>query len=236
MRKGRFSVVTKGRLTRLRFDDGGVNLLSAPALDELEQTLMQLPDRTEVLVFESAHSAVFAAGADMAEMAGFSPDEAVAFAERGQRVFARIEAMPMVTAAVIDGDCFGGALDLVLAFDYRWATPKARFSHPGGRIGIVTGFGGTSRWRRVLGHAAARRLFLGNEILSAAQAETAGLVDRVLEGGSGVDDGDLLVLDARSTEEIEMVKAVTTAGTRDPRALLGLARRLATVYALTSHR
>lgn len=235
MKSSRFSVITRGRLTRLRFDDGGMNLLSAPALDELEQVLIHLPDTTEVLLFESGHASVFAAGADMAEMARFAPRDAVPFAERGQHVFARIEAMPMVTVAVIDGDCFGGALDLVLSFDYRWATTRARFSHPGGRIGIVTGFGGTSRWARVIGNAVARRLFLGNEVLSASEAETAGLIDRVVDAAA-VTDGDVLLLDARSSEEIEMVKALTRVRSTDPRVILGLARRLASVYALTAHR
>jgi enoyl-CoA hydratase/carnithine racemase len=213
-----------------------MNLLSAPALDELEQVLIQLPDTTEVLFFESAHPAVFAAGADMSEMARFSALDAVPFSERGQRVFALIEAMPMVTVAMVDGDCFGGALDLVLAFDYRWASERARFSHPGGRIGIVTGFGGTARWRHVLGNVVARRLFLGNEVLSAADAEVAGLVDRVIDDPASITDGDVLLLDARAPEEIEMVKSLSGAGSRGPGELLGLARRLASVYALTAHR
>lgn len=237
MKNGRISVVSRGRLTRLRFDDGGMNLLSAPALVEIERALMNLPDTTEVLVFESGHSAIFAAGADMAEMSGFGSRDAVPFSELGQRVFARIEAMPMVTVAIVDGDCFGGALDLVLAFDYRWATGRARFSHPGGRIGIVTGFGGTSRWRRVVGNATARCLFLGNAVLSAREAERAWLVDRVLtEAAEEASDGEVLLLDARSPEEIEMVKSLSRSERLDAASILGLARRLASVYALTAHR
>jgi enoyl-CoA hydratase/carnithine racemase len=158
-----------------------MNLLSAPALEDLEEALFHLPDTTEVLVFESGHPSVFAAGADMAEMATFSSRDAIPFSARGQGVFARIEGMPMVTAALVDGDCFGGALDLVMAFDYRWASTRARFSHPGARIGIVTGFGGTSRWRRILGNAVARKLFLENAVLSSSEAETCGLVDRVID-------------------------------------------------------
>lgn len=235
MKQRRFTTVTKGRLTRLRFDDGGMNLLSAPALDELDDALSHLPDKTELLVFESAHPAVFAAGADMVEMSTFTARDAVAFSERGQCVFARLESMPMVTVAIVDGDCFGGALDLVLAFDYRWATRRARFSHPGGRIGIVTGFGGTSRWRHVLGCATARRVFLSNAVLSAEDAAADGLVDRLVEGGSAVSDGDLLMLDARSGDEVEMIKALSGVGHHSASVLLGLARRLTTVYALTAH-
>jgi enoyl-CoA hydratase len=213
-----------------------MNLLSAPALEDLEEALFHLPDTTEVLVFESGHPSVFAAGADMAEMATFSSRDAIPFSARGQGVFARIEGMPMVTAALVDGDCFGGALDLVMAFDYRWASTRARFSHPGARIGIVTGFGGTSRWRRILGNAVARKLFLENAVLSSSEAETCGLVDRVIDDVRRATDGDLLLLDARSPEEIEMVKALSAQSRPSAATLLGLARRLASVYALSANR
>lgn len=213
-----------------------MNLLSAPALDDLEQALIHLPDTTEVLVFESGHPSVFAAGADMGEMSDFGAFDAIPFSARGQRAFGLIEGMPVVTAAIVDGDCFGGALDLVLAFDYRWATRRARFSHPGAKIGIVTGFGGTSRWRRILGSAEARRMFLGNQLLSATDAEACGLVDRLIDDVGRATDGDLLMLDARSPEEIEMVKALSSGSRRDAEALLGLARRLVSVYALSANR
>ena len=158
------------------FDDGGMNLLSSSALRTIAAALP--PDGT-LFVFRSSRPGLFAAGADMAEMARFTPFEAYAFAALGQSVFSAIESLPMVTVCIIDGDCFGGALDLALSFDLRFATPRARFSPPGARLGIVTGFGGTSRWRSVLSRPAARRLFLANEVLSAAEALSLGLVDRV---------------------------------------------------------
>jgi len=102
------------------FDDGGMNLLSSEALRELADAVSQL--RGPVAVFRSGRPHIFAAGADMAEMRRFSPRDAYEFARLGQEVFAAIERLPCVTVALIDGDCFGGALDLVLAFDFRFAT------------------------------------------------------------------------------------------------------------------
>src|ERR1051326_1859445 len=148
-------------------DDGGMNLLSSAMLRSIRA---QLPSSGSVLVLRSGRDHIFAAGADMAEMRAFGAAEAEEFARLGQELFAAIERLPMITVALIDGDCFGGALDLVLAFDLRFATPRARFAHPRARLGIVTGFGGTSRWRKAIDRAAARRLFLGNERLSAAAA------------------------------------------------------------------
>ena len=115
----------------------------------------------------------------MSEMAQFSPRDAEEFARLGQETFAAIERLPMLTIAHIDGDCFGGALDLILAFDLRFASERSRFSHPGAKLGIVTGFGGTSRWRHVIDATSARRLFLANPILSAHEALDAGLIDGI---------------------------------------------------------
>ena len=132
-------------------DDGGMNLLSSPMLRRIRA---QLPPRdATMLVLRSGRPHIFAAGADMAEMRAFGAREAEEFARLGQELFAAIERLPMITVALIDGDCFGGALDLVLAFDLRFATPRSRFAHPGGKLGIVTGFGGTSRWRTEIGRA-----------------------------------------------------------------------------------
>jgi enoyl-CoA hydratase/carnithine racemase len=160
------------------FDDGGMNLLSSSALRQIRSSL---PTDASLFVFRSGRPNLFAAGADMAEMQRFTPWDAYEFARLGQELFDDIERLPCVTVALIDGDCFGGALDLVLAFDFRFATPRSRFAHPGARLGIVTGFGGTSRWRKVLTRRAANQLFLANRVLSASDALELGLVDRVGE-------------------------------------------------------
>jgi enoyl-CoA hydratase len=175
----RFRVTHTRDLVEIAFNDGGMNLLSSEALRELGEVVGSLSSTT--LVFKSGQSRLFAAGADMAEMQRFTAMEAYEFARLGQEVFASIERLPCLTVALIDGDCFGGALDLVLAFDVRLATPRSRFAHPGARIGIVTGFGGTSRWRKVLTRAAGNQLFLANRVFSADEALGMGLVDRVGE-------------------------------------------------------
>lgn len=155
-----------------------MNLLSSPALRQIRAAL---PHDASLFVFRSGRATLFAAGADMAEMQRFTPFDAFAFARLGQEVFAAIERWPGLTVALIDGDCFGGALDLILAFDLRFATPRSRFSHPGARLGIVTGFGGTARWRKVLTRRSANQLFLANRVFSASEALDLGLVDRVAD-------------------------------------------------------
>lgn len=176
----RFLLAADGDVLTISFDDGGMNLLSSSALRELSALVADLPP-ARALVFRSARPRLFAAGADMAEMQRFTAQDALAFAQLGQELFAAIERLPLLTIARIDGDCFGGALDLALAFDVRVATERSRFSHPGAKLGIVTGFGGTSRWRGVIARAAANRLFLANAVFSAEEALAVGLIDRIGE-------------------------------------------------------
>ena len=207
--------------SELVFDDGGMNLLSSGALRRIRESLPG--GDVSLFVFRSGRPHIFAAGADMAEMERFGAREAEEFARLGQELFADIERLPCVTVALIDGDCFGGALDLVLAFDFRFATPRSRFAHPGARLGIVTGFGGTSRWRKVVSRRAANQLFLANRTLSAEEALEAGLVDRVGESH----EEDLERLESLEPATVRMVKMLTDAGTGHAREeLLLLARRL----------
>jgi enoyl-CoA hydratase/carnithine racemase len=180
-----------------------------------------------VLIFRSSHRHIFAAGADMAEMQRFTPLEAAEFARLGQETFAAIEKLPVATVAIIDGDCFGGALDLVMSFDLRFATPRSRFSHPGARLGIVTGFGGTTRWRKLLEPPAARALFLGNPVLGAADALELGLVDRVGDDFSS----ELRRLEELDPRTMQFVKELTIHAGRLSRSELRLvAERLRHIY------
>lgn len=200
------------------FDDGGMNLLSSEALRELGAAIQQV--RGAVVVFRSGRPNVFAAGADMSEMSRFTPFEAYDFARLGQSVFDMIEKVSCITVAMIDGDCFGGALDLILSFDLRYATPRSRFSHPGAKLGIVTGFGGTSRWRKVLSRPAAHQLLLANRVFSAEEAHSLGLID-------GLGDPDLERLRALNPATTGMVKQLTNRASRlSARELLLLAERL----------
>jgi enoyl-CoA hydratase len=193
-----------------------MNLLSSDALRRLRDSL---PARGP-FVFRLSR----AAGADMNEMRRFTAADADEFSRLGQETFDAIERLPFLTVAAIDGDCFGGALDLALAFDLRYATPRSRFSHPGAKIGIVTGFGGTTRWRKALSPAAARRLFLANEVLSAQEAHAGGLVDVIGEP-------DLERLAALDPVVVRMLKELSRHAARlSQREVMLLAEKLGELY------
>jgi enoyl-CoA hydratase/carnithine racemase len=104
-----------------------------------------------------------------------------------------MERAPLLFIAAIDGYCMGGGLDLALACDWRYATARSVFAHPGARLGLLTGWGGTARLPRTIGRAEALRLFLTAEHISAAEALRLGLIHRVT-------DGDVLAFACRRVE------------------------------------
>lgn len=126
-------------------------------------------------------SDVFAAGADLREIANITGDTAKEFAVRGQDLMNNIANAKQKTIAAVNGFCFGGALDLALACDKRIASPNAVFCHPGVSLGIITGWGGTQRLPRLIGQAKALEIFLTAKRIDSNEALKIGLIDEIVE-------------------------------------------------------
>ncbi|MGH9704490.1 MAG: enoyl-CoA hydratase/isomerase family protein [Candidatus Acidiferrales bacterium] len=122
----------------------------------------------------------FAAGADINEINSLTAAQARHFSALGQSLMNKIERSPIPIVAAIRGYCFGGALDLALACHTRIAADDASFAHPGGRIGIITGWGGTARLPRLIGRSRAMEMLSTARRVSAAEAFSVGLVRRIV--------------------------------------------------------
>jgi enoyl-CoA hydratase len=122
------------------------NSLSSITLDQLDEAVSDRAAGIDCkgIIFTGTGD-TFASGADIAELAKLDASTARPFAERGQKLFQKIACLPQLTIAAINGYCMGGALDLALACDVRVASIGAVFAHPGARLGIITGWGGTQR-------------------------------------------------------------------------------------------
>lgn len=163
----------------VRFTRPGVrNPLSADVIAALNDVIESLSRETERLILTGSEG-VFASGADLREVATLDAAAARGFAELGQSLMKRISNLPVITVAAVNGPCFGGALDLALACKRRIATPAATFCHPGVRLGIITGWGGTQRLPRLIGEARALEMFFTAEPFPAEWALNARLVDRI---------------------------------------------------------
>lgn len=156
------------------------NPLSVFVLEKLHSILETINPPTKTVIFTGCDD-VFAAGADLREIARVNEDTAREFAMRGQNLMREISELEQTTIAAVNGFCFGGALDLALACDYRIAAPNALFSHPGANLGIITGWGGTQRLPRLIGEAKALEMFLTTKRVSSDEALRTGLIDEIAE-------------------------------------------------------
>ena len=82
----------------------------------------------------------------------------------------------------------GGALDLALACHARIASPDSVFAHPGGSLGIITGWSGTQRLPRLIGRARALEIFVSGLRLSANEAHEWGLATRITPANAVVSE------------------------------------------------
>ncbi|HBZ68409.1 MAG TPA: hypothetical protein DEP35_01075 [Deltaproteobacteria bacterium] len=121
----------------------------------------------------------FAAGADIPQMRSMDPQAALAFSELGHRALAALEALPFPTIAAVNGFALGGGCELACACDWIYASARARFGQPEVGLGLVPGFGGTSRLPRRVGVAWAKELVTTGEPIDAETAQRIGLVNRV---------------------------------------------------------
>ncbi len=156
------------------------NALSVEVTEELAIVVDNLTKRSDLacIVFTGTKG-VFASGANIHELQKLTPSTAHEFATRGQRLFQTIANAPQLTIAAINGYCMGGGLDLALACDFRCASPDAVFAHPGARLGIITGWGGTQRLPRLIGAARALEMFATGRRVTVSEAFDFGLVNRI---------------------------------------------------------
>jgi enoyl-CoA hydratase/3-hydroxyacyl-CoA dehydrogenase len=126
----------------------------------------------------------FVAGADISlfleNMRGGTIDRIVAFTERTQKVFDRIDRSRKPVVALLNGMALGGGLELALCADLILALPGVGVAFPETGLGIYPGLGGTQRTRRRIGKGLTKYLIYTGEMLPAAAAATMGLIDAVI--------------------------------------------------------
>jgi enoyl-CoA hydratase len=154
------------------------NPLSRNTLHELHTALNNIPRKTISVVFTGSDD-IFASGANIRELQDLSANQAHEFSLMGQQIFDAIANLSQVSIAAINGYCMGGALDLALACDIRIASSNAVFAHPGARLGIITGWGGTQRLPQVVGRTHALELLLTARRINSSKAKAMGLVTGV---------------------------------------------------------
>lgn len=173
---GAIATITLNRREKL-------NAITPQMLVMLERTVLEIEQRTDirVVIITGAGERAFSAGADIAVWSELEPVEMWRrWVRDGHRVFNAIARLRQPTIAALNGHALGGGLELALAADLRIAAEGIELGSPEVRIGTVPGWGGTRRLARAVDVARAKQLILTGSRISAARAETWGLVNEVV--------------------------------------------------------
>ena len=164
-----------------------LNALNGPTMDALCEALETLDrdDAIRVMVV-TGNERAFAAGADIAEMAGATPIDML----RTNRIaqWDRVRRIGKPVIAAVNGWCLGGGCELAMALDLIVAGESARFGQPEINLGVIPGAGGTQRLTRAIGKSRAMEMILTGEPIDAREAHRLGLVARVVPSELLVED------------------------------------------------
>jgi enoyl-CoA hydratase len=160
-----------------------LNALNKETLEELLSIFQSLKNDEKIysILLTGTGEKAFVSGADISELNKLSMLEGKKFAEFGQDVFNFIENMEKPVVAAVNGFALGGGCELALACHFRFASENAKFGQPEVNLGIIPGYGGTQRLPRLIGKGLAMELILTGNIISAEEALSIGLVNKVFK-------------------------------------------------------
>lgn len=161
-----------------------LNALNSNVLNEMGEALRQIGEMdysdARVLIITGSGEKAFVAGADIKEINALTEADALVFAERGQSIFHELSLLKIPVIAAVNGFALGGGCELALGCDFIYASENAKFGLPEVSLGLIPGFGGTVRMARAVGQRRARELTFTGGMISAQEALSAGLVNKVV--------------------------------------------------------
>lgn len=166
-----------GRIALLCCDNPPVNLVSRSVRAGLLAGMgLVAKDAAIDAVVILCRGRGFFAGADITEFG--QPDSGPSWGELDRAI--DLAAKPVIAA--IHGNCLGGGFEIALACHYRIVEGAARFGFPEVKLGLIPGAGGTQRFPRLAGFAAALDIIPSGRSITAAEALTLGAIDAITEG------------------------------------------------------
>jgi enoyl-CoA hydratase len=173
-------VEQKGAVTLITLNrPQALNALNSQVLADLKAAFaaFDVDDSQRCAVLTGSEKA-FAAGADIKEMSAQS------FADMyGSNFFAgydQVTATRKPWIAAVSGWALGGGCELAMMADFIIAADNAKFGQPEIKLAVTPGMGGSQRLTRAVGKAKAMEMCLTGRNMDAAEAESAGLVARVV--------------------------------------------------------
>ncbi len=159
-----------------------LNALNIDVLHELSRTvdIVNIDEGIKVVIITGSGEKAFCAGADISYMVNIDPIAAEKYASSAQAVLNKIEKMEKPVIGAINGYALGGGCELAMVCDMRIASSNAKIGQPEVTIGIPPGWGGTQRLLRLVGPAKSKELIFTGKMISAEEALSIGLVNKVI--------------------------------------------------------
>ena len=157
-----------------------LNSFDFQSIKELDGVLDRIGRSRIKAVVITGEGRAFSSGGDIAwekELGDIPKAEAMRQISFIQKAFSKIEGLPQIFIALIDGYAVGGGSEMAMACDIRVATENAKFLHPEVSLGTVAPLGATKRLPRLIGLGKAKYMLLTGEIIDSATALKWGLVD-----------------------------------------------------------
>ncbi|MBU8919809.1 enoyl-CoA hydratase/isomerase family protein [Bacillus sp. FJAT-29953] len=156
------------------------NALDQDTITEMEEGFeaLERDDSIGVIVFTGTGDKAFAAGADINQVHGYQPMDAIGFGM--SRFYQKVESCSKVTIAAVNGYALGGGSELALSCDIRIASENAKFGLPELNLAVIPAAGGTQRLTRLIGKSRALDLILTGDMITAQEAKEIGLVSLVV--------------------------------------------------------
>ena len=165
----------------IRLDRPKMNALNVQVQEEIRAAALEASERADVkAVVVYGGERVFAAGADVKEMADMGYIDMVERAGPLQSALSAVAAIPKPVEAAVTGYALGGGCELALCADVRFAAEDATLGQPEILLGIIPGAGGTQRLTRLVGPSRAKDIIFTGRFVKADEALAIGLVDRVV--------------------------------------------------------
>jgi enoyl-CoA hydratase len=171
----------EGKIAVVSIDRPPLNILTFDNYKELCETVMDLIEGKKAkVVVVTGNKQVFVSGLDIKEIGRIeTPEENTRKTMAVKSLFRRIERLKRPVIAAINGNCFGGGLELAMACHMRLASREAKLGLPEINLGAIPSFGGTQRLPRIVGRAKAIEIMVAGRLISGEEAFRIGLVNEV---------------------------------------------------------
>ncbi|HET7350162.1 MAG TPA: enoyl-CoA hydratase-related protein [Marmoricola sp.] len=173
----------------MRLDRPKMNALNAQVQAEIQAAAAEASERDDVkAVVVYGGEKVFAAGADVKEMADMSYTDMIKHSGTLTNAFTAVARIPKPVVAAVTGYALGGGCELALCADIRIAADNATLGQPEVLLGIIPGAGGTQRLSRLVGPSKAKDIIFTGRFVKAEEALSIGLVDKVVPADQVYDE------------------------------------------------